>query len=95
MLSSTLCRPSASSRMPSMPSVQRAQHVRYSLANAGNASSSNNVCGPAHLVAAHARRMQQSGAATGVQVHLSSFYLAMVCPIPGWDGCHVPRIMVC
>ena len=70
--------------MPSMHSVQRAQHVSYSLANTGNASNSNNVCGPAHLVAAHARRMQQSGAATGVQVRLSCLCLSL--NVPFWDG---------
>lgn len=90
-----MCRPSASSIMPSMHSMQRAQHVGYSLANTGNASNSNNMCGPAHLVAAHARRMQQSGAASGVQVRLSSLCLSLICPILGWDRCHVPGIMVC
>ena len=61
------CRPSALSRMPTEAGKQRAQHAGHSIAHQSS-SGSGNVCGPAHLVAAHAKRMQQSRAPAGVPV---------------------------
>lgn len=63
-----LCRASAPGRMPGMVARRPAGHMGRATAHN---SSSGNICGPAHLVAAHAARMQQSKAAAVSQVCLS------------------------
>ncbi len=63
---SLLHRVSTLGGLPTEASRQLPQHIS---STAAHDSSSSNVCGPAHLVAAHARRIQQfKGATTAGQV---------------------------
>lgn len=55
-----------------MPNEAGRQHPQHTSQPMSHCSSSGNICGPAHLVAAHAKRMQQSRAPAGAQVSLYS-----------------------